>query len=70
MEQKLLGSTHFSLRSAEARAALELAQADLIFIQDLGMVPKHIITPRVPSVRPAAERKWLGADFSHVIVSQ
>jgi hypothetical protein len=69
MENKLLKPLYSSPRAAEARAANELAQIDLIFDQDLGLVPKRIISSSSPSMRPAAERKWLGADFSHVIVS-
>jgi hypothetical protein len=69
MEQKPLSPPYSSLRTAKSLTALEQAQVDLIFVQDLGLVPKRIITPSSPRLRPAAERKWLGADFSHVIVS-
>ncbi len=70
MDQKPFRPPYSSLRTADALSALELTQVDLIFVQDLGLVPKRIITPSSPGTRPAAERKWLGTDFSHVIVSQ
>jgi hypothetical protein len=70
MEQKPLSPPYSSLRAAKSMNALEQAQVDLIFVQDLGLVPKRIIMPSSPGTRPAAERKWLGSDFSHVIVSQ
>ena len=43
--------------------------SDLIFVQDLGMVAKQIVSPGRVSPALSAERKWLGADFSHIIVS-
>lgn len=58
------------LPDARSKAILETPSSDLIFVQDLGLVPKRIVTASQPVARPAAERKWLGADFSHVIVSQ
>jgi hypothetical protein len=71
MEQNLLSSPLYSsLRTAETQPAGELVPRDLIFMHDLGLVPKHFVRSSNPSRRPAAERKWLGADFSHVIVSQ
>lgn len=71
MEQKPLSSPLYSsLRTAEANPAGELASKDLIFMHELGLVPKHFVLPNAPGRRPAAERKWLGTDFSHVIVSQ
>jgi len=71
MEQNLLSSPlSSSLRTAEAPPAGEPTPKDLIFMHDLGLVPKRFVLPNVPGRRPAAERKWLGTDFSHVIVSQ
>jgi hypothetical protein len=58
------------LPDARSKTTVEAPQLDLIFVQDLGLVPKRIVTASRPAARPAAERKWLGADFSHVIVSQ
>ncbi|RZJ95254.1 MAG: hypothetical protein EOO60_01040 [Hymenobacter sp.] len=48
---------------------LAAAHPDLIFMQDLGMVPKRIVSPGRVGPAPKAERKWLGTDFSHTIVS-
>jgi len=69
MEQKLLCPPAALPFAAPAKAHVELAQVDLIFTQDLGMVPKRLVRARRP-LMPPTERKWLGADFSHVIVSQ
>jgi hypothetical protein len=49
---------------------LALAHPDLIFMQDLGMIPKRIVSPGRVGPTPKAERKWLGSDFSHTIVVQ
>jgi hypothetical protein len=48
---------------------LATAHPDLIFMQDLGMLPKRIVSPGRVGPAPKAERKWLGTDFSHTIVS-
>lgn len=70
MEQNLLSSPLYSsLRTAETQPAGELVPRDLVFMHDLGLVPKHFVRSSNLSRQPA-ERKWLGADFSHVIVSQ
>ena len=58
------------LLDTRSKALAESPQLDLIFVQDLGLVPKRIVTASRPVARPAADRKWLGTDFSHVIVSQ
>jgi hypothetical protein len=34
------------------------------------MVPKRLVTSSRPALQPAGQRKWLGADFSHIIISQ
>ncbi|GAB3634819.1 hypothetical protein GCM10027422_04090 [Hymenobacter arcticus] len=48
---------------------LAVAHQDLIFMQDLGMLPKRIVSPGRVGPAPKAERQWLGTDFSHTIVS-
>ncbi|MGI4761315.1 MAG: hypothetical protein ACRYF0_11445 [Janthinobacterium lividum] len=70
MEQKLLCSSPPASASASPLAHAELAEIDLIFVQNFGMVPKSLITSSRPALRPVAKRKWLGTDFSHVIISQ
>ena len=52
--------------NAEQLAAVH---PDLIFMQDLGMLPKRIVSQGRVGPAPKAERKWLGTDFSHTIVS-
>lgn len=69
MEQKPLCPPASVPRSALS-LHLEPAEIDLIFVQNLGMVPKRLVTLSRPATPPAAQRKWLGADFSHVIISQ
>lgn len=69
MDKQLIFSPYVSPLAASSKATVE-SPHDLIFVQNLGLVPKHIVTASQPAKRPAAERKWLGADFSHVIVSQ
>lgn len=69
MDKQHTFSPYVSPLAAGSKATAELP-LDLIFVQNLGLVPKHIVTASQPARRPAAERKWLGADFSHVIVSQ
>jgi hypothetical protein len=70
MDKQLAFPPYSSLLDARSKATIESPQLDLIFVQDLGLVPKRIVTASQPVTRLAAERKWLGADFSHVIVSQ
>ena len=70
MEQKPLCPPYSASLATQVIAVIELAPADLIFVQDLGLVPKRLIAPSQPGTLPAAERKWLGTDFSHVIVSK
>jgi hypothetical protein len=70
MKQNPTFQPYASLLDAQSKGAAELAQADLIFVQDLGLVPKRLVAPSRPATLPAAERKWLGTDFSHVIISQ
>lgn len=70
MDTQLAFQSYSPLLDARAKATVEALQPDLIFVQDLGLVPKRIVTASRPVARSAAERKWLGADFSHVIVSQ
>jgi hypothetical protein len=70
MDTPLAFSPYSSLLDARSKATGESPQLDLIFVQNFGLVPKHIVTASQPAMRPAAERKWLGTDFSHVIVSQ
>lgn len=53
----------------KAPALLVAAHQDLIFMQDLGMLPKRIVSPGRVGPAPKAERQWLGTDFSHTIVS-
>jgi hypothetical protein len=70
MDTPLAFQPYSALLDARSKAAAESSQRDLIFVQNFGLVPKHIVTASRPATRPAAERKWLGTDFSHVIVSQ
>lgn len=70
MDKQPVFSSYSSLLDARSKATAESPQLDLIFVQDLGLVPKRIVTASRPVARPAAERKWLGTDFSHIIVSQ
>lgn len=70
MDKQLVFSPYSALLNARSKATDEPAQLDLIFVQNFGLLPKHIVTASQPARRPAAERKWLGTDFSHVIVSQ
>ncbi len=73
MEQNLLCPPNSLLRDDHARDNTDRfasAHLDLIFMQDLGMLPKRIVSPGRVGPVPAPERKWLGTDFSHVIVSQ
>lgn len=51
-------------------AHAEPAEIDLIFVQNLGMVPKRLVSASQSATPPAAQRKWLGSDFSHIIISQ
>lgn len=70
MDTQLAFQPYSELLDARSKATAELPQSDLIFVQDLGLVPKRIVTASRPVTRPAADRKWLGTDFSHVIVAQ
>ena len=69
MDTQTVFSPYSALLDTGSKATAE-SPLDLIFVQNFGLVPKHIVTASQPAMRPAAERKWLGADFSHVIVSQ
>ena len=70
MEQKPLCPPYAPPAGASLQPQAELAEIDLIFVQNLGMVPKRLVSASRPATPPAAQRKWLGSDFSHVIISQ
>lgn len=73
MEQNLLCPPNSLLRNDSPRDTANRfagAPSDHIFMQDLGMLPKRIVSPGRVGPTPVPERKWLGTDFSHVIVSQ
>jgi len=70
MEQKPLCPPNAVPFGALLSSPTEVAKVDLIFMQDFGPVPKQIGSASRPDPLPAAQRKWLGADFSHIIISQ
>jgi len=70
MEQKSLCPPYSPSAGASLQPHVEQAEMDLIFVQNLGMVPKRLVSASRPATPPAAQRKWLGSDFSHVIISQ
>ena len=70
MEQKALCPPCPTPTGSLGALRAETAEIDLIFVQDLGLVPKRMVTASRPGPLPAAQRKWLGTDFSHIIVSQ
>jgi hypothetical protein len=70
MEQSLLCPPNSAPLGASPTPRPDLADIDLIFVQDLGLLPKRLVTSSRPAPAPTAPRKWLGSDFSHVIISQ